>query len=52
MRMWKQYIAWEKSNPQMMDVPAVAQRVSLAYEQAIMPLTQYPEVSTSDSVHN
>lgn len=44
MRMWKEYIAWEKSNPQMMEGPAVAQRVSLAFEQATMPLMQYPEV--------
>ena len=43
-RLWKQYIAWEKSNVQMLPGPTVAQRVNLAYEQATMPLQQYPEV--------
>ena len=42
-RLWKEYIAWEKSNPQRLDGPAVAQRVSLAYEQALMPLMHCPE---------
>lgn len=43
-RLWKEYIEWEKSNPQRLDGPAVAQRVSLAYEQALMPLMHCPEV--------
>lgn len=44
-KLWKEYIAWEKSNPQRLDGNTVAQRVSLAYEQALMPLMHCPEVS-------
>ena len=44
-RLWKEYIEWEKSNPQRLDGPNVAQRVSLAFDQALMPLLHYPEVS-------
>ena len=43
-RLWKEYIDWEKSNPQRLDGNTVAQRVSLAYEQALMPLMHCPEV--------
>ena len=46
MRLWKEYIEWEKSNPQRLDGPSVAQRVSLAFDQALMPLLHYPEVSS------
>ena len=42
---WKAYIAWERSNSQRLDGPALAARVSLAYEQALMPLYHHPEVS-------
>ena len=49
-RLWKEYIAWEKSNPQRLDGPAVAQRVSLAYEQALMPLMHCPEVGLKDQL--
>ena len=45
-RLWKEYIEWEKSNPQRLDGPSVAQRVSLAFDQALMPLLHYPEVSS------
>ena len=45
-KQWKEYIEWEKSNPQRLDGPAVAQRVNLAYEQALMPLMHCPEVRT------
>ena len=42
---WKAYIAWERSNPQRLDGPALAARVSLSYEQALMPLYHHPEVT-------
>lgn len=41
---WRAYIGWERSNPQRLDGPALAARVSLAYEQALMPLYHHPEV--------
>ena len=41
---WRAYIGWERSNPQRLDGPALAARVSLAYEQALMPLYNHPEV--------
>ena len=44
-KLWKEFIAWEKSNPQRMDNAALSQRVNLAYEQALMPLSHYPEAS-------
>ncbi len=42
---WRAYIGWERSNPQRLDGAALASRVSLAYEQALMPLYHHPEVS-------
>lgn len=48
-RLWKEYINWEKSNPQRLDNASVAQRVTLAYDQALMPLMHYPEVWYSHS---
>lgn len=45
-RLWKEYIAWEKSNPQRIDSTSLSQRVNLAYEQALMPMLHYPEVSS------
>lgn len=44
-RLWKEYIAWEMSNPQRLDSATLAQRVNLAFEQALMPLMHYPEAS-------
>ena len=41
---WRAYIGWERNNPQRLDGPALAARVSLAYEQALMPLYHHPEV--------
>ena len=41
---WRAYIGWERSNPQRLDGAALAARVSLAYEQALMPLYHHPEV--------
>ena len=41
---WRAYIGWERSNPQRLDGPALAARVSLAYEQALMSLYHHPEV--------
>lgn len=41
---WRAYIGWERSNPQRLDGAALAARVSLAYEQALMPLCHHPEV--------
>ena len=41
---WKAYIEWEQRNPQRLEGAALAQRVALAYDQALMPLMHYPEV--------
>ena len=42
---WRDYVAWERSNFQRLEGPALAQRVALAYEQALMPLHHFPEVA-------
>ena len=42
---WRAYLAWECSNPQKLSAPELAARVSLAYDQALMPLRLYPDVS-------
>lgn len=41
---WRAYLAWECSNPQKLSGPELAARVSLAYDQALMPLRLYPDV--------
>lgn len=42
---WKQYIAWEKSNPlQLDDKQKLVNRVSFAYKSAIIHLNYFPEV--------
>lgn len=41
---WKEYIDWERSNPQSLDGPALTARISLAYDQSLMYLLHYPEV--------
>ena len=41
---WKDYIDWERSNPQSLDGPALTARISLAYDQSLMHLLHYPEV--------
>eukprot|EP00884_Botryococcus_braunii_P006013 jgi/Botrbrau1/15412/Bobra.43_2s0038.1 len=41
---WKDYLAWELSNPQRLEPALHAARVSLAYDQALMLLPQFPEV--------
>ncbi|KAK9861162.1 hypothetical protein WJX84_008660 [Apatococcus fuscideae] len=41
---WKEYIEWERSNPQSLDGPALTARISLAYDQALMYLLHYPEM--------
>ncbi|KAL3133211.1 hypothetical protein ABBQ38_007099 [Trebouxia sp. C0009 RCD-2024] len=41
---WRAYLAWECSNPQKLTPPELAARVSLAYDQALMPLRYYPDV--------
>ena len=41
---WRGYLAWECSNPQKLTPPELAARVSLAYDQALMPLRLYPDV--------
>ncbi len=46
---WRAYIGWERSNPQRLDGAALAARVSLAYEQALMPLYHHPEVRSPQS---
>lgn len=43
---WRAYLAWECSNPQKLSPPELAARVSLAYDQALMPLRFYPDVSS------
>lgn len=44
---WKEYIDWERSNPQSLDGPALTARISLAYDQSLMYLLHYPEVIPS-----
>lgn len=41
---WRAYLAWECNNPQKLTPPELATRVSLAYDQALMPLRFYPDV--------
>ncbi|PRW58683.1 Suf-domain-containing [Chlorella sorokiniana] len=41
---WREYLAWERSNPQRLDMPTYVARVSLAFEQALMVLFHYPEI--------
>ncbi|KAK9838494.1 hypothetical protein WJX81_002771 [Elliptochloris bilobata] len=41
---WQRYLAWERSNVQHLDGPALAARVMLAYDQALGPLVHFPEV--------
>ena len=48
---WKEYIDWERSNPQSLDGPALTARISLAYDQALMYLLHYPEVRSCASQH-
>lgn len=40
---WQRYLAWERSNVQHLDGPALAARVVLAYDQALGPLVHFPE---------
>ena len=42
---WKAYLAWECSNPQRLADPDLTPRVNLAYDQALMTLRFYPDVS-------
>ena len=39
---WRSLIAWEASNPQSLDPPALAARVSLAHAQCLLQLAHYP----------
>ena len=40
---WQRYLAWERSNVQHLDGPALAARVVLAYDQALGPLVHFLE---------
>ncbi|KAI3433457.1 hypothetical protein D9Q98_003270 [Chlorella vulgaris] len=42
--LWREYLAWECSNPQRLDPATYAARVALAFEQALMVLFHYPDV--------
>ena len=46
---WQAMIEWEKSNPQGLEAPALAVRVALAYDQALMNLLHYPEARPRSS---
>ena len=46
---WRAYLAWECGNPQKLTPPELAARVSLAYDQALMPLRFYPDVRAPPS---
>ena len=39
---WRSLIAWEASNPQSLDPPALAARVGLAHAQCLIQLAHYP----------
>eukprot|EP01018_Ginkgo_biloba_P016098 Gb_37036 [translate_table: standard] len=42
---WKQYIAFEKRNPQLLqNVASLNKRITLAYEQCLMYLCHYPDI--------
>ena len=52
-RLWRAFIAWEKTNPQRLEPnedagettnPQLVARVTLAYEQALMSLRHFPDV--------
>lgn len=43
-RLWKQLIEFEKSNPQDLDENKLAERVTFAYNQALVALYHYPEI--------
>lgn len=43
-RLWREYIEFERSNPQRLDPATLTQRVSLAFDQCLMCLWHYPEV--------
>lgn len=43
-QLWQEWLAWEKSNPQRLDGPALSARVALAYDEALTILYHYPEV--------
>ncbi|KAK9824661.1 hypothetical protein WJX72_012141 [[Myrmecia] bisecta] len=44
MLMWKDYLAWEQSNRQRLEGPQLTARVTLAFDQALIPLLHYPEI--------
>ncbi|KAG2500896.1 hypothetical protein HYH03_001655 [Edaphochlamys debaryana] len=41
--LWKQYLVYERSNPQALDTAALTARVSLAYDQALICFLHFPE---------
>ncbi|EFN59172.1 hypothetical protein CHLNCDRAFT_138056 [Chlorella variabilis] len=42
--LWREYLGWERGNPQRLDPATHAARVSLAFEQALMVLFHYPDI--------
>jgi cleavage stimulation factor subunit 3 len=40
---WRAFVEFERGNPQRLDAPALAARVSLAYDQALMVMLHRPE---------
>ncbi|KAI5059393.1 hypothetical protein GOP47_0025712 [Adiantum capillus-veneris] len=41
---WKQLLAFEKGNPQMLDATSLTKRVAFTFEQCLMCLYHYPEI--------
>ncbi|KAG2445865.1 hypothetical protein HXX76_000469 [Chlamydomonas incerta] len=41
--LWRDYLTYERSNPQGLDVPTLQQRVSLAFDQALICFLHFPE---------
>ncbi|MEW5309147.1 MAG: hypothetical protein WDW38_001054 [Sanguina aurantia] len=42
--LWRDYVAWEASNVQRLEGAALSERVSLAYDQCLLPQVHFPEV--------
>ncbi|PSC73688.1 Suf-domain-containing [Micractinium conductrix] len=42
--LWRDYLEWERGNPQHLDAPTYVARVALAFEQALMVLFHYPDI--------
>lgn len=42
--LWKEYLEYERSNPQRLEAPPLMARVRLAYDQCLLPMYYFPEV--------